>query len=228
MRSTTLTYDFNGGADADNKTSMLVNIDVPNSEYTIAGPVVSKAGYEFIGWTTDQAGTGTLLKNNDKIQVDTLNPDNNVLYAQWRKMVTVTVEKLVGGNMGDTNESFDFTYTVTKPDGTIEGPVQFALKNGEKYPITDLPQGSSVSVTETSQAANGYSTTVTVGDTTTNSNKYSGQNLTDDVTVTFTNTKNVTAPTGIVRNVFPFIVMVVIAIEAIICFVVWHLKKRIR
>lgn len=228
VRSTTLTYNFNGGADADNKTSMLVNIDVPNSEYTIAGPVVSKAGYEFIGWTTDQAGTGTLLKNDDKIQVDTLNPDNNVLYAQWRKTVTVTVEKLVEGNMGDTNESFDFTYTVTKPDGTTKDPVQFALKNGEQYPITDLPQGSSVSVTETSQAADGYSTTVTVGDTTTNSNEYSGQNLTDDVTVTFTNIKNVTAPTGIVRNVFPFIVMVVIAIEAIICFVVWHLKKRIR
>lgn len=130
--------------------------------------------------------------------------------------------------MGDTNESFDFTYTVTKPDGTTKDPVQFALKNGEQYPITDLPQGSSVSVTETSQAADGYSTTVTVGDTTTNSNEYSGQNLTDDVTVTFTNIKNVTAPTGIVRNVFPFIVMVVIAIEAIICFVVWHLKKRIR
>ena len=228
VRSTTLTYNFNGGADADNKTSMLVNIDVPNSEYTIAGPVVSRAGYEFIGWTTDRAGIGTLLKNDDKIQVDTLNPDNNVLYAQWRKMVTVTVRKFVDGNMGDTNESFDFTYTVTKPDGTTEDPAFFALKDGETYPITDLPQGSSVIVTETSQAADGYSTTVTVGDTTTNSNEYSGQNLTDDVTVTFTNTKNVTAPTGIVRNVFPFIVMVVIAIEAIICFVVWHLKKRIR
>lgn len=123
-RSTTLTYDFNGGVDAEGQTSVTVNIDVPNSEYAIAGPEVSKDGYELIGWTVASDGTGTLLKNGDKIQVDTLNPESNILYAKWRRVIT--------------------------------------------------------------------------------------------------------PPTGIVRNVFPFIVMVVIAVEAMICFAVLYLKKRIR
>ena len=52
--------------------------------------------------------------------------------------------------------------------------------------------------------------------------------LTDDTILGFRSNKEVVTPTGIVRNVFPFIMMVVIAIEAIICFVVLYLKKRIR
>lgn len=227
VRKTTLTYNFNGGIDAGNQNAVTINIDVPNSEYTIAGPEVSKVGYEFIGWTINEAGTGTLLKNGDKIQVDTLNPENNVLYAQWRKLIKVTVQKNVDGNMGDTSKDFSFTYTVTKPNET---PVtkEFALKDGESYFITDLPEGSSVTVTENSPTTDGYKTTVTVKGETTNSSEYTGENLTEDVTVVFTNTKSVTAPTGIVRNVFPFVVMIVIAIEAIVCFFVLYLKKRIR
>ena len=137
------------------------------------------------------------------------------------------MRKDVKGNMGDTKRNFDFSYTVTKPDGTTDSNT-FTLKNGETYSIASFPAGSSVTVTETSTAADGYSTTVTIGDTTINSNEYSGQNLTGDVTVKFTNTKSVTTPTGIERNVFPFIVMVVIAIEAMICFIVFYLRKRIR
>ena len=156
-----------------------------------------------------------------------MNPENNVLYAQWRKLIKVTVQKNVDGNMGDTSKDFSFTYTVTKPNET---PVtkEFALKDGESYFITDLPEGSSVTVTENSPTTDGYKTTVTVKGETTNSSEYTGENLTEDVTVVFTNTKSVTAPTGIVRNVFPFVVMIVIAIEAIVCFFVLYLKKRIR
>lgn len=40
--------------------------------------------------------------------------------------------------------------------------------------------------------------------------------------------KRISPPTGLSGNVFPFIVMVVIAIEAMICFAVLYLKKRIR
>lgn len=40
--------------------------------------------------------------------------------------------------------------------------------------------------------------------------------------------KRISPPTGLSGNVFPFVVMVVIAIEAMICFIVLYLKKRIR
>lgn len=224
VRKTTLTYNLNYEGAPANET---IDINVPNEVYTIAKENPTRDGYEFIGWTTDAAGTETLLKNGNKIQVDTLNPENNVLYAQWRKLIKVTVQKNVDGNMGDTSKDFSFTYTVTKPNET---PVtkEFALKDGESYFITDLPEGSSVTVTENSPTTDGYKTTVTVKGETTNSSEYTGENLTEDVTVVFTNTKSVTAPTGIVRNVFPFVVMIVIAIEAIVCFFVLYLKKRIR
>ena len=49
--------------------------------------------------------------------------------------------------------------------------------------------------------------------------------LNSDVSATFTNTKNIDAPTGITRAVVPFAVMVIIALGAVVTFVV---RRRIR
>ncbi len=221
-RKTTLTYNYNGGTDTvGNGTSEAIPIDVPNSEYTILrdGTGISREGYVFIGWTTDQTGEGTLLQKGDVIQVDTLNPETNVLYAQWQKLLTVTVKKVVDGNMGDKNGTFSFSYTVKAPGDageTSSGTLQIPADGNAT--IKDLKPGSVVTITETSGAADGYTTQVEiegVEDTKKTSSEYEINNLQNDTTVLFTNTREVVPPTGLTDNSAPFTAMVLLSFAGV-------------
>ena len=44
-----------------------------------------RAGYRFLGWSISKEG-GTLLHRGDKVEVDTINAEGNVLYAQWERI----------------------------------------------------------------------------------------------------------------------------------------------
>ena len=72
VRETTLTYNFNGGVNEVEKTSITVDIQTPNGEYPIVDQRIHREGYTFIGWTTDAEGEGELLQTGDLIQVDTI------------------------------------------------------------------------------------------------------------------------------------------------------------
>ncbi|OFR22377.1 hypothetical protein HMPREF2898_01200 [Atopobium sp. HMSC064B08] len=48
-----------------------------------ADPV--RAGYRFLGWSISKEG-GALLHRGDKVEVDTINAEGNVLYAQWERI----------------------------------------------------------------------------------------------------------------------------------------------
>ena len=87
-RKTILKYDYNGGEDSEGNASETVTIDVPNGKYEIDrdGTGLKKFGYYFTGWSTSADGSdGVLLKSGDSIQIDTLEEEKNVLYAQWEK-----------------------------------------------------------------------------------------------------------------------------------------------
>ncbi len=90
---TTLTYKANGGTGEDYIVSDIQN----NSTVTVLGNDTtnfSREGYQFLGWNTNAQGTGTSLKPGDLIQVDRLNAGtDNILYAQWEKLITVTAIK---------------------------------------------------------------------------------------------------------------------------------------
>lgn len=88
LRKTTLTYDYMGGTDSLGEGRETVLIAVPNAKYQIDrdGNDIKKAGYYFIGWSTTQEGDSeNLLQKGDSIQVDTLEPETNVLYACWEE-----------------------------------------------------------------------------------------------------------------------------------------------
>ena len=72
-----------------------MDILTPNEKYQITndGSNIVREGYTFIGWSTFKDGSSGILKMNAEIQVDTLKPGTNVLYAQWKKAITVTVTK---------------------------------------------------------------------------------------------------------------------------------------
>lgn len=218
VRKTTLVYDYNGGTLDGKGKSDLVKIEVPNAQYEVEDFIPVRDGYEFLGWCiVKEAAEGmVLLKAGDKIQVDTLQEENNVLYAQWRKLVEVsfTVEKQVKGNMGDHNKEFDFSYSIWKENEKIaEG--SFQLKADETY--TELPkvaEGCRIVIQET--AVNGYTTSIDAE--VTNVSFEAGTfsyTVTNDspeaAKITYTNTKTMGTPTGIMTNWISSVMMLLAA-----------------
>lgn len=227
-RKTTLTYNYNGGQDNNGNTSVTVEIDVPNEEYAIPEErngsdltYTADSSYVFVGWTINEDGTGDVLKPGNMIQVDTLNPKTNVLYAKWEKRVTVTVKKTVDGNMGDRNAEFDFTYNVTSKDEDSRSD-SFSLKNGGTMPITGLKRGDQITVTETSAGMEGYQTIIKVneqevaeaGTNGTYTYTVPEEGNLDNITIEFINKRCVVPPTGLSDNMAPFAAMTLAGLGA--------------
>lgn len=123
---------------------------------------------------------------------------------------SVTLKKVVAGNMGDTNKEFTFSASSNAT------PADTTLKHNETTTIT-AKVGDSVTITETD--ADGYTTKVTGVDGIYDADNRSFRfTVTSDMTtgnvITFTNTKNVEVPNGINSNIAPYIVMVAVAAGA--------------
>lgn len=136
------------------------------------------------------------------------------------KVKKLTVEKIVGGNMGDTNQGFEFTGTNVYGEANL-----FTLKNGDQKDFK-LKVGEEAKIIETKAA--GYTTTI-ADDAKDKAGTASASNLTytykvertspDKVTVTYTNTKQINPPNGIITTIAPYAIMVVLAAGAGVYFV---------
>lgn len=122
--------------------------------------------------------------------------------------------------------------TITIADGqTSVSNIEIWLKTGESFKITNLPYGASYTIAEPGTA--GYTTTIGVaGDTDASKTEantagerssVSDTSMTDDTTVTFTNDRTGTIPTGILMTIAPFAALMLIGFVGII-FVM--LKKK--
>lgn len=151
----------------------------------------------------------------------------------------VTITKNVAGDMGDKGKEFNFDIDITDPNsssvlesvtvenGTSKGNftqdeesqkyianVIADLHDKESVVIKGVPTGTVLNITETN--ATGYTVAYSA-------NAEDGQaTITDDTTITVTNTLNSITPTGLVMNVAPYALLVVVAAGA--CFV--FLRKR--
>ena len=134
---------------------------------------------------------------------------------------SLTVEKTVEGNAAEANKEFEFSVVFEKAGlsgksgsyrkGTAEtigeaqstdvifengsATVTFKLKGGEKAEFSDLPYGTTFTVSETSKDADGYETTVssTGGTVHDNDKTVTGSiSSTTAVTASYTNTRNTT------------------------------------
>ena len=131
------------------------------------------------------------------------------------KSKKLTVEKIVGGNMGDTNQLFQFTYN-GKP---------FELKNGDH---TDFKLKVNTTATVEEKAVTGYVTTIaddangSAGTVTVSKLTYTyevNRGSPNAVTVTYTNKKQINPPNGIITTIAPYAIMVVLAAGAGVYFV---------
>lgn len=136
-----------------------------------------------------------------------------------------------------------YKYTITK-DGktgttqTVNAGTKIpdvSLEDGDSIKITGISASDTFTVTETAAANNGeknaagYTTkySMTGNNQDTNKNTVTGSLAKQDekpvsTTITFTNTRNAVSPTGIVMNVAPYVLLVVVAAAG--CFV--FLRKR--
>lgn len=107
---------------------------------------------------------------------------------------TLNVKKAVTGNFGDKEREYGFTASYAKPDGAEE-TISFTLSDGESRLIT-VPTSTSITVTENSYSGDGYTTTVTHGDTTANGRTWSTDSLEENTTITFTNHRTIAPDVG--------------------------------
>lgn len=149
----------------------------------------------------------------------------------------LTINKVVTGTMGDKTKDFTFTIQLTDPDvvnhmtsisyvGPDGGdPVPVSMENGtasinvqmkhdESITIKGLPVGTDYTITESDNA--GYTVTY-AGSTTNGTGEIDG-----DATVTVTNDLSSSPATGVIMNVAPYALMVVIAAVGAFVF----LRKR--
>ena len=152
------------------------------------------------------------MTKGDKIQVDTLAEESNVIYAQWRKLkeVTFTVEKLVDGNMGDHNREFEFKYSIIDKEGAVKDSDTFKLKSSVSTELPKVAEGYTIVIQETSVI--GYTTTIdaTVDNASSEAGKFSytvTKDSSDAIKVTYTNSKTMVTPTGVTTNGMTSILM---------------------
>ena len=234
IRKTTLVYDYTGGMFDGKERSDAIEIAIPNSEYEIDDRIPTREGYEFRGWsiTEEIAAGAALLTKGDKIQVDTLAEDSNVIYAQWRKLkeVTFTVEKLVDGNMGDHNRKFEFEYSIIDKEGAVKGSDTFKLKSSVSTELPKVAEGYTIVIQETS--VTGYTTTIdaTVDNASSEAGKFSytvTKDSSDDIKVTYTNSKTMVTPTGVTTNVMTSILMILAGLGMVVVMLLTGKRRKI-
>ena len=150
----------------------------------------------------------------------------------------LTVDKTVSGGMGNKTDNFTFTVTITAdgprtysakkgnetvtvtPGGNNTYTVSTTLSDGESFTINGLMKDDTYVVAETEADRNGYKTTVT-GDAT-QDNQTVTFDAVDNGAVHYENSRTSVTPTGIVMNIAPYALLVVVAVAG--CFV--FLRKR--
>ena len=147
----------------------------------------------------------------------------------------LTITKVVAGNQGDKNKDFEFTVTIKGADGetykygtvkngvttmnqtTTKSGATFTetLKHGESVIVYGLSSEDKFAVTEADYHGDGYKTSYKIGDGT---NSTEGSSIAEeaigayDTTVIFTNTKDATVPTDVIRTVAPYVAIVAFAV----------------
>lgn len=161
----------------------------------------------------------------------------------------LTITKVVAGNQGDKNKDFEFTVTIKGADGetykygtvkngvttmnqtTTKSGATFTetLKHGESVIVYGLSSEDKFAVTEADYHGDGYKTSYKIGDGT---NSTEGSSIAEkaignsDTTVIFTNTKDVTVPTDVIRTVVPYAAIVAFAAVMGVVFFRPHRNRR--
>lgn len=214
------------GITEDTKTyDLYVLVAVDEAEGSVDGLYIAGATFSYMDGATKLAGmTNTYTTHN------------------------ITLSKTVTGNQGDRNKYFEFTVTINNAipgtvydvegdftantdlngDEQVDNPTtltatggtvvqKYYLKDGQNIVINGVADGSTYLITETSYANDGYATTVPE-----NAN---GTIADADVSVTFTNNKQGTVPTGILLETAPYMILGAVVLAGIVVLFVTRRRR---
>lgn len=214
-------------------------------------PAASKV-YVYVTGLDDPEVTGVVMLNGNDVKTGTKTATVRNYYMSDETGADANelkVTKTVTGDMGDKTHPFAFsvkvestntakTYTLRKygannqqigRDVTLNANIEnetITLANGEYIRIFGLSSGDDYTVIETVANDDNYVTTIDNAGTpiTTENAEYgaSGEFGETNVTVAFTNDRNAVSPTGLVMDIAPYALLVVVAAAG--CFV--FLRKR--
>lgn len=163
------------------------------------------AGYDL---SVSGTANGTMTSNGTNL---------NITNAYTPSNRTITLKKVVGGNMGDKAQSFKFSTTDNATLGKTSlmdsETTTITAKVGETVTITETDPGNykvsadGVGDGDFNKEKNSYTFTVTK-----DMNK-------DNTVITFTNTLQINPPNGITTTIAPYAIMVVLAAGAGVYFV---------
>lgn len=200
--------DFTKNAD-DTYTYTYTSGDIwsMGATYEVTEKMLDVADYDCVA-TPDKA-TGSIPKYSTATATFTnsYTPSNR----------TITLKKVVTGNMGDKNQSFTFSAT----NATLE---KNSLKDSDATTIT-AKVGATVTIKEDDYTSDGYTTTaggVTDGTYNEDAHSYTftvTKDMNESTIITFTNTKTIQPPNGIITTIAPYAIMVVLAAGAGVYFV---------
>lgn len=221
--------------DAVNEKSTQISLD--DTKFTTPGiyryVVTETAGaYDGITYDTKSYNLDVYVVNGTDglmIQGATLNAqgaiDKTPGFTNIYATNDLTVKKVITGNQADMTKEFAFTITINGADGeqykvknsdgtfttiTSGTPVTIELGNNEEVKIYGLSANDTYTVVEEDCSDDGYTTTIE-GTDTKDGLTAAGKVDTGDDAVTYTNTKEVTTPTGIMMDMAPYMLMVLAA-----------------
>lgn len=138
---------------------------------------------------------------------------------------TLTLKKVITGNQAHKSKEFKFTLTINGAAGekytavngdnsqelTSGTPVTYDLGNDETVVVYGLSANDTYTIVEEDCSKDGYVTTIAGADETDKLTATGTVDIEKGENVTYTNTKQVNPPTGIITNVLPYVLMVVAA-----------------
>lgn len=153
----------------------------------------------------------------------------------------IIVSKTVAGTFGDKTQAFNFPVTVpanlyyeitggtgSKGMTDVSGTTTFKLTHGQTLTIYGVVENTSYTISESDYSSENYVTTVqnTNGTVTEDTTNVTGTIVAEqNVRADYTNTRDAGSitPTGIIMNVAPYALMVIVALAGVVVF----MRKRV-
>lgn len=189
----------------------------PNTAYSVRESDADVEGYDLTTNPSALPVSGNVAGDT----TETVNITNN--YTPSNR--TITLKKVVAGNMGDTKKKFHFTAT----NATITGDGKLA---DDKTTTITAKVGQEITIKEDDYTSAGYTTTASADGTGVNENTKGAydadehsytitvtKEMNEGTIITFTNDKTINPPNGIITTIAPYAIMVVLAAGAGVYFV---------
>lgn len=195
----------------------------------------ANANYKFVGWFKDEACTDPVGESDATLTDNHLDPLKNAdgiytggsFYAKFvLDTTTVTIEKIVAGNMGDRSKTFEFTYSATRVGETTAALTgTFPLNHLGTQLIENVPIGATLIITETNAAGYTITAEASKGEVNCDKEKYTvtATVAADTGKITITNTLDGTPDTGILLDSLPYVLILAVVGAAL---VLWFIRKR--